>query len=320
MKTKILRKTLIAFTAVCAIGAAACLSACSSGGGIKTRHPTAQITISFNDEDYTLKYKLYRNMYPVTVQHFIELANAGFYDNMIVHDYETNDWKTGGYAYYSDEEAEKRDSVEPYSDGYKDASYYESISKEEEYYKIVRDGYDDKTFTPSVWRDGEANYTRDNALCTLIGEFENNGHNIKNGALSGEFGSLRMYYTDKTSTSFVTVKNGKDEYLSLDYKYNSATSLFAIQTGTASSLPTEDYCIFAVLKNSKSEDKLNELMDDIADYIDDTYDESDEFTESVGDVHVDNLEELSTDDQGQTDTFRTTAVPIIIREVRITKY
>ena len=33
------------------------------------------------------------------MRHFIELAEAGFYDNTIIHDYTSNDWYGGGYVY-----------------------------------------------------------------------------------------------------------------------------------------------------------------------------------------------------------------------------
>lgn len=96
MKSSVLKKIIIcAVSAVTVAFTAVSASACS----IETDHPEVQITYDFNGESYEVKYTLYRNMYPHTVRHFIELAKENFYDNTIIHDYKTTDWFTGGYEY-----------------------------------------------------------------------------------------------------------------------------------------------------------------------------------------------------------------------------
>lgn len=41
----------------------------------ETDHPKIKMTIEFNDKSYELTYKLYRNMYPKTVAHYLELID-----------------------------------------------------------------------------------------------------------------------------------------------------------------------------------------------------------------------------------------------------
>ena len=48
----------------------------------ETDHPKIKMTIEFNDKSYELTYKLYRNMYPKTVAHYLELIDMDFYDNL----------------------------------------------------------------------------------------------------------------------------------------------------------------------------------------------------------------------------------------------
>ena len=69
--------------------------------GCNTDHPEARITIEYDSVTYVLNYKMYRNMYPQTVKHFIELADNGFYNNTIIHNYQSNssNWYGGGYRY-----------------------------------------------------------------------------------------------------------------------------------------------------------------------------------------------------------------------------
>ena len=89
--SKKLRFAAVTFALAGAIAVSASLSACA----VKTSHPRAKISISFNEVTYDIEYTLYRNMYPQTVRHFIELADAGFYDNTVIHDYRSNDWEIG---------------------------------------------------------------------------------------------------------------------------------------------------------------------------------------------------------------------------------
>lgn len=295
---KIVRKVFIS-----AALAAACALPALSGCAIKTSHPSAKITLSFNGTEYVLNYKLYRNMYPQTVQHFIELADSGFYDNTIIHNYTSSNWYGGGYAYN-----------ESYKTDYADngmADYLETYSKEEIYEDLFNAG----KLTPSVYKS-YINDTYTDALSTLIGEFNYNGHEIENGALSSSYGCLRMYYSAKNTDEVVYLKksgNEKKEILG-QYSYNSATSLINIQVDT--SVATDNYyCIFGVLKDTED---LEELQEAISDYLSDNNLTSTSFTSSAS-LFVDNYDRII-GKRVNAETFYLTAEPIVVTSVKITKY
>ncbi len=311
MSFKKIRRVLFGVVMAATLGVAAAFSGCV----IETDHPRAKITIEFNDNTYVLEYTLYRNMYPQTVRHFIELAESGFYDNTIIHDYTTNDWYGGGYSYDDDEASGYAASYDSLAMN----EYLEDTTLEDDYIQLFNSG----ALTASVYTtydsyvDGEMTVSREDAYYTLYGEFESNGHTVENGQRGAEFGSLKMYYTDKADdlSQQLYVKTGKGEVLTRNYEYNSATSLFAIQVNDSSSLGTSNYCTFAYLRN---DDVLEELIEDIEDYIEDELDgETGDFTMAVNGVYVDNNDELS---EAQGVDYTVTALPIIIRSVKITKY
>ena len=66
----------------------------------ETDHPKIKMTIEFNDKSYELTYKLYRNMYPKTVAHYLELIDMDFYDNTVIHDYSTSSSDGKGQGFY----------------------------------------------------------------------------------------------------------------------------------------------------------------------------------------------------------------------------
>lgn len=277
------------------------LTACSSSD-----HPQATITISFNDVTYDIEYTLYRNMYPQTVQHFIELADEGFYNNMIVHDYKSSDLFTGAYSYNEEDTTYTSSTF---------GEYLENNYKEEEYCKLFNDG----KLTPSVYKsvsyDSKGNETvsAENALPTLIGEFTDNNHNIEKNPLSAKVGALKMYYYDKGSDNEkVIIKNWSDQVLTQDYKYNCATSVFAMQIGS-SSYNSSKYCVFAELKNDSARDKLDALIEAIDEYKES---ESSKFSTSIA-TYVDKLDTYNPNIEV---SFTMTSLPIIIKSVRLTKY
>lgn len=304
MSFKFLKRLACVTAIVGAVGVSVTMSGCT----IETNHPNAQITVEFNGETYEINYKLYRNMYPQTVRHFIELADSGFYDNTIIHNYTSTDWYGGGYDYIEGE-----DEDENYSGNYKYAAYYENASKEKAYSDLFKSG----ALTATVFKADGSDHTLANAYSTLIGEFTDNDHNIDNGALESQYGGLRMYYTSKTTTEIVSVLTGKGQYLEHNYKYNCATSLFAIQVSDSSGLGDDDYCLFGVLKNDDATETLEDLQDAIDDYIDTL---TTDFTYSVSNITVDNYEEVSDDDKGVDVSYTVTSMPLIIRSVKITKY
>ncbi|MDE7300707.1 MAG: peptidylprolyl isomerase [Clostridia bacterium] len=289
------------------VGAAAAMSACA------TDHPEAKITVDYGGTQYVLNYKLYRNMYPQTVQHFIELADNGFYDNTIVHDYSSSSYmRLGGYAYVDNDEY-NYDTA--YTGGQDEMRGYLENASLEYAYSVLADPAAGK-ITPTVYVDYEDGKYYD-PLNTLIGEFSNNQHKIENGALKSTFGCLRMYYSSKDNDAIkkstilnngrVRIKNGRDLGVEGEYRYNSATSLLSIQLSNPSSPSTDtSYCIFANLKNS---DELTKLTTAIRNNL---------RTISVP-VTIDNYDAILGANANST-TFSVSKTPIKIVSVSITKY
>ena len=314
--SKKIKRVIITFILATVVAFSAALSACT----IKTKHPRAEITIEFNDETYKIEYTLYRNMYPKTVQHFIELADAGYYNNMIVHNYTGTEWYTGGYSYEADDEHYAYTTA--YTNGDM-TDYLNEYSKEQGYYDLAANG----TLTPTVYKQiaydnsGNEIVKSEDALPALIGEFTANDHIIKNGALTADYGVLKMYYYDKGETyQKVAIKNSFDQLLEHDYKYNAATSIFTIQASENSGHGANNYAIFAKLRNDKQADKLDALIEAIADYQDGTTTANGNFTTSVN-TTVDRLDNFAEDGgRNISQNFNMTALPIIIRTVKITKY
>ena len=282
-----------------ALSAVVAFSAGFSACNIKTSHPRAKITVDFNNISYDIEYTLYRNMYPQTVQHFIELADAGFYDNMIVHNYNTStDWFTGAYSYNAVSET----SDEVYATY--DKAYGGGENALLEYLEKI--GYDDKG--KPVPQD---------ALATLIGEFSANDHKIEKNPLEAKMGCLKMFYYEKDeSNKKATIVNSAGQILEHDYQYNCATSIFSMQVGNTTSYSKDKYCVFATLRNDKAQDSLKDLMDAIADYIDD-YGYSGNFTTSV-ETSVDKLDTYSK--PKKEEKFTMSRTPLVIKTVKITKY
>ena len=178
--------------------------------GCDTDTPEVTITYEFNNTEYEVEYVLSRKGSPQTVQHFIELADAGYYDGTVIHDYQNNGIFVygGAYVYNSEGELEEKD-----------------------YWKELRDYEKENgfTFTQTVFATGKdiakylgeageyvaggKSYNADSEkvpLYTLHGEFSGNGvtsnsktyrHNMR--------GVLAMAYTDKgsDSTSVRTVRS-----------------------------------------------------------------------------------------------------------------
>lgn len=324
--SKKIRKLCLSFALAALVGVSAGASACT----VQSDHPNAKITISFNDETYEIEYTLYRNMYPQTVQHFIELADAGFYNNTIVHDYKSSDWVAGAYSYDNND-----------TDGYQKAysgsfmqQYLEHNCKEEAYYNLVSEGIKSGKFSASVFTktiyntSGDETVHKDDALVTLIGEFSQNGHRIvDNKGLSASYGTLKMVYYKKDGKNSVWLKDSFDDIRYGDYNYNCATSLFSMQMSNSTSYSADKYCVFAQLKNDKAKSRLEDLTDAIIDYTTDVLGSSGKFTTSV-DTKVDKLDTKVGNDgkfvgAGDIDvdvTFTMTSMPIIIKKVEITKY
>ena len=311
MSFKKLRRILgtFAIAGLCAIVPA--LSGCNTG------HPEAEIAVTFNGMNYVLKYKLYRTMYPQTVQHFIELADNGFYNNTFVHNYTSSTWYAGAYDYVVDSsESEDSAYTVAYGEGKEGfREYLENTSKDREYEELA-DPAKGK-ITPTVYKDYIGGKLT-GPLNTLIGEFSNNQHKIENGALKSSFGCLRMYYSSKTNID--TAKNvqvylkkeGSPLGVKGSYNYNSATSIFSIQQNRTTTTDS-NYCIFGVLQNEQALTDLRSAVSSYSAKIGST-----KFSLDVN-LYVDNRDEYVGVNMNEV-SYRVTSEPIVIKYVKITKY
>ena len=252
-------------------------------------------------------------MYPKTVQHFVELADEGFYNNMIVHDYKSgSDMLTGAYSYSDEDELY---AISTYGE------YLEKNYKEQEYYDLFNAGKLTPSVYDSVSYDAKGNRTvsSDNALATLIGEFSDNNHVIEKNALTAKVGALKMYYYDKgTSNKPATVQNWAGQVLTQDYKYNCATSVFSMQIGS-SSIGASKYCVFADLKNDKAKKELEALIEAIDAYREEIT--ASKFETTGVKTYVDTLDTFAPEDGRHIEvSFTMTSLPIVIESVKITKH
>ena len=268
----------LAITSVCACTAT--LTAC------ETPHPEVEITLSFNDETYTLEYVLYRNITPATVNHFLALAENKYYDGLCVHDYTSDALYTGAYSYKNEKLVYK--------------NYFEEVA----------------SYIPqTVWLDSE----KANPTYTLYGEFESNNFSVENGELSESFGALVMYYSDKNTEGEVYVQRNQDGKLApRAYEKNSATSQFYISLDESTS-SNANYCVFATLKED-SVSELKNLQEAITEYIADTYGEDEE-----NDFVTETEMEIDEDDEvlggnGSIATYDVPNEPIVVTSVKVKKY
>lgn len=306
-------KKLIFGAALAGVVAATAFSAACT---IETVHPSARITVEFNSQTYELDYTLYRNMYPNSVRHFIELADGGFYDDMVVHDYTTTDWYSGAYA-YNGEAYGSSSNTESFS------QYLEDTSKESAYYDLFSAG----KLTPSVYsrlgydeKKDEEVTSSEYALPTLMGEFYSNiSQEITSGALSADYGTLKYYYYAKSGKNKVYVTPTSDQIINADYKYNCATSVLALQISQSSGIGSEKYSTFGKMPDVS---ELDRLVEDVSDYLTTNFGTSTtDQTYSVS-ATVDSRESFSSEtaDKDIETTFHMPKSAIVIRSVKITKY
>lgn len=286
---KTLKKIGCTLLAVCsmAIGAVG-FTSCT------TDRPEVEMQIEFNDETYTLYYTLYRKYAPNTVNHFLALAENGYYNGLCVHNYVSGSkMYTGAYSY--DPEGEKDGGLV-----YK--NYYDTVKTY-------------GSFPVSVWRDSN----KSAPTYTLYGEFKNNDFKVKNGDfLTQSFGALTMYYTKKpVDIANVWVNRVDSDRLSeKDYKNNSATSRFMISLTTTKD---DNYCTFATLNNA---DALKALQTAIDEFSKD-YEDSGSFTKQKM-VEVDGDDYYIGKDaqrhQIVTESYAIPVEPIVIKNVKVNKY
>lgn len=218
--------------------------------GCDTKYPEVTITYEFNGKKYEVEYMLTRNGAPQTVRHFIELADAGYYDGTVIHDYNNNGLYLYGGGYVLDENGELEEK-----------DYWTEVKK------LENEG---ANFTQTVFMEGDKT-----PLYTVRGEFSANGVKKNNKSYyHNQAGTLVMYYMDKGSdtTRVGTVRsdggenNDGEDYQEGDYyKYNSATSLFYTftSTGGAKTELDDTYCAFGRTKDFEQLQKLLNAVSDV---------------------------------------------------------
>lgn len=292
---------IVALVSATALSAAALMMF----AGCTTRHPEVTITYSFNGETYEVDYTLSRNDAPKTVEHFIELANAGFYDGLCVHDYTSSYLYTGGYRLTQENELEEVD-------------YFSWVKNYEQ--------ENDFTFTQSVWM------TDDTPLYTVYGEF---GKNFVNSQYGNEYyhkaGALVMYYTEKGNfngdVTVLRADGGKgNEGEAKDtkkYPYNSATSLFYTFTGDNNTENDEKYSVFGMADDYEGQ-LQNGLLKAIQEYIEEHSDDASDAEYSFTNEQLmklngyDPFEDVRK--EGREETFHQPSVPIVVQSVKVNKY
>lgn len=301
MKKNFLRRAVaVGATALIAVSSVAMFAGCTT-----SNNPEVTITYTFNGKDYAVDYVLSRVDAPKTVQHFIELADAGFYDGLVIHDYQDYTLKTGGYK------LENGQLVE--------VDYLTTVKA------LEADG---ASFTQSVWADEE----RTIPLYSVYGEFSANGVEQENGKeyVHSE-GALVMYYTPKKGQGGTDEQvwvqradggadNDGNEYQRLGYEYNSITSLFYTFTGESRTEADSIYCVIGKAKNY-TEQMEEGLLAAITEY-EDTLEEEDSFTTELKNQKLNEKDYFeNVQKAGLTDDFETPLLmPITIKSVKVTKY
>lgn len=299
--TKILGGKIAKF-ATLLIAALLVLTASLAFVGCETKRPEISMKITFNGETYELEYVLYRNMYPQTVAHYLELIDMGYYDGTVIHDYQSSRMVGGGYYYESADADVEDDLLE------KD---YDAATKDENG-NVTLDNV-------SVWADADKTV----AYNTLYGEGTKQ-LTIENNGLTNQFGALGTYYYTPLRTSedlkVWVQKNGTGEMVERDYCYNSATSLFYLFTGSSASNP--EFCTFGLLKDSGDEETFQNLLDAIEEYTLETLNGGDEEGTEVFTTEVPRtIEDEYWDESSYEDvTFNVPRAKIVIEEVRVLKY
>ena len=314
-KRNIRRFAAVTCAAALTAGALAMFAGCTSS------EPEVTITYEFDGTEYEVEYVLSRSDAPKTVQHFIELADAGYYDGTCIHDYTSTALYGGGY--YMNEQNELT---------------------EKDYFAVVRElEKAGNEFTQSVFFNNNGTKV---PLYTVYGEFSDNGvQNEGNRVNTHSKGALVMYYTDKLASAKnveVTVErndggdnnDGASEQ-EIPYSTNSATSLFYTYLNTSATSLDRQYAVFG--KTKDYDGQLQPLLDAIAasSSADDENTEEDEsvFTEDV-EMRLDTLDHMGTVDVfadiynefesvrkgGKVETFHVPKEPILVKSVKVTKY
>lgn len=305
-----IKKLIAGLVGAAVVAFAAPLAAC------ETPKPRAVITFEFNQTEYEVEYTLQRDTCPHTVRRFIELADLGYYDNTVIHDVQTNDWFTGGYAYDA-EEYSARATDQAMGDYLNSHSKYDAFMELFNADKLSVSVYGNHAYDA---RENEI-IDENTKLHTVLGEYKNNiQQTITNDNRSANYGCLKMFYykdeTENAQNSKVYVKPTSDQIILADYKNNNATSLFGVQMGDSSSYGITNYAVFAMLSGDAARDTLEDLEEAVHDY--ENYGTIDAYVN----VNVGELEAATHayKDKLIEQTFKAPNTAIVIKSVKITKY
>lgn len=305
MKKKSIRRIATLFTvAVIGAGAVCMFAGCSSD------HPEVTITYSFNGEDYDVTYSLSRKSTPETTQHFIELADSGFYDGTVVHNYDANFIYAGGYTINEQGALEEKD-------------YFTFVKEYEK---------DHDPFTQTVFKSDKTT-----PLYTVVGEFANNHRTTetRNEYLHTE-GALVMYYPTIDGFRYDVIVeradggkgNQGEKYDTREYRYNSATCQFYTFLGDNRADLNQMYAVFGMAKDFDGD--MGPLLSAIQEYTD-GLSEEETFTTAAEDfperLYLFSLvqgkdtdfEDLRVSDK-TADFNAPLKMPITIKSVKVKKY
>ncbi len=305
------KKTIRRIGAIVGATVLGTLSLMAFAGCSTSAHPEVTITYNFNGKDYEVDYVLSRNYAPKTVTRFIELAENGYYDGLVVHDYKEDvALYTGGYKLDENEELEE-------------INFFEAIKQLEEEKKF--------TLTQSVYFDeakAEPTYT-------LYGEFSKNGFDTDDREYSHKKGALVMYYNpiegeNPTESIDYDVwieradggkENGGNPLNRSQYSNNCATSLFYTWMGSSNVLNNTKYSVFGMAKDYDGQ-LTNGLLAAIEEYIEEYGDADDfSFTEASSGMYLNQYDPTPAIANGKIlAEYDIPVEPIIIKSVKVTKY
>ena len=270
--------------------------------GCETKRPEISIKLSFNGQTYEMEYKLYRNMYPQTVAHYLELIDMGYFDGTVIHDYQSDRMVGGGYEYEGDD---VEDDLA--------AKDYDAATKDENGNVTLEN--------VSVWADEN----KESAYNTLYGEFSANGFTVENNGLTNSLGSIGTYYYTPITTTGDALRvwvqlNSDNSMDTRPYSYNSAKSMFYLYTGSSGT--DSNYCTFGVLKDSGDQETFQSLLDAIKEYTLETLNGGDEEGAEVftSEVSMTIEDEYWSEDSYENVTFNVPKAQIVIESVRVLKY
>ncbi len=264
----------------------------------ESKYPEIRMQISFNGETYSLTYKLYRNAYEQTVEHYLELVEMGYFNNTVIHDYQSDRMVGGGYTYTDLENGDITADLT--------ALDYDAAT-------LNADG--SVKIPVSVWKD-EA---RTQATNRLYGEISGNGFVLNNfSGMKNQTGAIGTYaYTGSGEKNFVYATRPSGTQVSGEYYKNSVTSMFFLATNSSAASDSK-FCVFGELANDSSVTAFSNLTTAISDYItaqqetDESYSFTRGFeTEIEDDMAVNNPYSV---------TFNVPKVKIIILSAEVTKY